>query len=92
MSIETASLLVTMLGVYVVLGILFAIPFVLRGAGRIDPVAQDGTWGFRVMIFPGVVALWPLLAWRWARGAESPTEKNPHRTAAASRATAEAGR
>ncbi len=75
-----ASWLVTVLGVYAGLGIVFAIPFVVKGAGRVDGSAREGTWGFRVLIFPGAVALWPLLAKRWASGLEEPPgERNPHR-------------
>ena len=65
---------------YLGIGVVFAIGFVIRGAGRIDPDARDGTWGFRVLIFPGVSALWPWLAYRWWGGAQlPPTESTPHR-------------
>ncbi len=62
---------------YVAIGIAFAVAFVLRGANRIDPSARTGTWGFRVLIFPGAAALWPLLLVRWLRadsgtGSETP--------------------
>ena len=43
-------------------------------------MADEGTWGFKVMISPGVVALWPLLLRRWRSGAtEPPPECNAHR-------------
>lgn len=68
---------------YALAGLAFAIPFVSRGAGRIDPVAGEGTWGFRLIILPGVIALWPLLAARWWSGARHPpAECNAHRRAA----------
>jgi len=70
------------LGVYLGLGALFAVPFVAFGVGRIDPVAREGTWGFRLAVLPAAIALWPLLAWRWARPAPPPVETNPHRRAA----------
>ena len=80
MSQTMATWLVTLLGIYVGLGIVFAIPFVIKGAGRVDEAAREGTRGFRVLIFPGVVAFWPLLAKRWASGLEQPPpERNPHR-------------
>lgn len=83
MPFTVATWLATGLGVYALLGLLFAIPFVLVGAGRIDPVAKDGTWGFRLLILPGVIAFWPLLARRWLDGAGAPPEENnPHRRAA----------
>ncbi len=74
---------INILAVYAVLGVVFAIAFVWKGAGKIDPAARDGSLGFRMLIFPGAVALWPLLARRWLGGAGvPPEEKNPHRLAA----------
>ena len=71
------------LSVYLICGFLFAIPFVWTGAGKLDPHAVHGTWGFRVLILPGSVFLWPLLAQRWLRGVnEPPQERNAHRCAA----------
>lgn len=57
--------LVTVVGVYALIGILVALPFVLRGAGRLDTAAAQGSLGFRILILPGAVALWPILAWKW---------------------------
>ncbi|MFQ5349131.1 MAG: hypothetical protein ACE5EG_01670 [Thermoanaerobaculia bacterium] len=79
MSETLATWLVTALGVYAGLGLLFGIAFVARGAARIDPQAVGGSWGFRLAILPGVVALWPLLARRWAAGRQPPEERNAHR-------------
>lgn len=70
------------LGFYASLGVLFSVPFVLKGVTRIDPSAQGGTVGFRLIILPGVVAFWPLLAKRWIWGNSPPTEVNAHRRAA----------
>jgi Na+-driven multidrug efflux pump len=87
MSIVAATWLVRLLGLYLLLGILFAVPFVIRGVGKIDPNAREGSRGFRILITPGVIALWPLLLRRIIRGLhEPPAEKNAHRVAAASSA------
>ena len=83
-----AQAIVIVLGVYAAAGLLFAVPFALRGVNRIDPVARESTWGFRLIILPGVIALWPLLALRWARGQPPPEELNAHRRAARRRADA----
>jgi uncharacterized membrane protein YphA (DoxX/SURF4 family) len=64
---------------YLALGLLFAVPFVLKGVGKIDRSAQAGTWGFRILILPGTVLLWPLLAKRWGTGATAPLESTPHK-------------
>lgn len=78
-----AGMLVTAAGAYVAAGATFAAAFVTWGVGRIDPAARHATAGFRLIILPGVTALWPLLALRWARGsAHPPLETNAHRRAA----------
>jgi hypothetical protein len=74
--------LLILVGVYLVCGILVAIPFVLVGVGRIDPHAAHGSWGFRLSIVPGAIAFWPLLLRRWIRGVKQPPEEwNAHRQA-----------
>lgn len=83
MNVSWANWIVAALGLYVAAGFLFAIAFVAVGAARIDPGARGAPLGFRLLIFPAAVALWPLLAWRWARGTgEPPVEVNAHRVAA----------
>ncbi len=57
------------LGVYGAAGVVFAVPFAWRGAGEIDPAAKGGTWGFRLLTLPGVVAFWPLMLAKWRRAA-----------------------
>jgi hypothetical protein len=75
-----AHIVVWIAGTYLAVGAAFAAAFVTTGVQRIDPVARDGTWGFRVVIVPGVVLLWPLLARRWAVGSvHPPRESNAHR-------------
>ena len=78
-----AVVFLILLGVYLACGLVFAIPFVIAGAGRMDPHAAHGSWGFRLLIIPGTMALWPLLLRRWMRGIkEPPEERNAHRRAA----------
>lgn len=73
---------VRLAAIYALLGLLFGGVFVLAGVGRLDPAARGAGWGFRLLILPGVAALWPLLLLRWIRGqGEPPTERNPHRDA-----------
>lgn len=86
-SLPVARALMGALAVYLGLGIAFAIPFVVRGIARIDPLAAHASAGFRVIVLPGAVILWPLLARRWWRGdSEAPEEHNPHRDAVATAA------
>jgi hypothetical protein len=80
---DLVNLLLIGFGIYLGLGFIFTLFFVTKGAGKIDPTAKAGTIGFRLLIIPGTMAFWPLLAKRWWQGAtEPPEEKNPHRVAA----------
>ncbi len=80
MSIEIANLIVNAGLVYAGLGLVFGLAFVWKGAGRLDPDAARGTWGFRLLILPGSAALWPLLLLRWVRSSGPPQETSPHRS------------
>jgi len=69
-----------LLAAYLACGLVFAIPFALVGVKQIDPHAAHGSWGFRILIVPGTMALWPLLLRRWFSGAQKPPEeRNAHR-------------
>ena len=86
MSIVVAIWIVRFVGLYLTLGALFALAFVTRGVGRIDPAARNASLGFRVLLLPGSAALWPLLLKRWGLGAGAPpTERNAHRDRASER-------
>ena len=69
------------LGIYLLVGLVFAIPFVFLGAKRVDPAAQQATWGFRLIILPGAAILWPLMWTRWIQG-RHPIERSAHRPTA----------
>jgi hypothetical protein len=62
-----ARLLIGASAVYLGVGLLFALPFAARWAGRLDPAAAAGTWGFRLLILPRAMLLWPLLLYRVLR-------------------------
>ena len=78
MAMVAATWLLAGLGLYLAVGFLFALAFVFRGAKKIDPQAKEGSIGFRVLILPGAMALWPILASSWLRGGPR-AERNAHR-------------
>ena len=77
-SLSLAVWIVRLILLYLLIGLCFAVAFAARGAGRLDPVARHGTIGFRLLVIPGAMTLWPYLAWRIARGVPS-RERNAHR-------------
>lgn len=60
-----ADILVGLFGLYIAVGVLFAIVFVSVGVSRVDPAAKGGPIGFRLMILPGAAALWPMMLMKW---------------------------
>jgi len=64
MADRLAGILVWAMAGYLLIGLGFAAGFAFRWSGRLDPVARDGSPGFRVLIIPGAALLWPWLAVR----------------------------
>lgn len=81
-----AVLLAALIKSWLVLGVLLAVPLVVWGLPAIDARARGASLGFRLLVFPGVVLLWPVVLWRYLarRPAE---EQNAHLRAARSRDT-----
>lgn len=83
MTLVTAEALVNAASLYVLVGVCFAVPFLWRWVGRLDPAARHATWGFRALVLPGVALFWPLFAWRLARGSSAPPDEwTAHRAGA----------
>ena len=83
MSLELAQMVALLLETYAAAGVAFALAFLPKAASRLDPHLHGASPLVRLLILPGVAALWPVMAWRWGTGAAAPIERNPHRRAAA---------
>lgn len=57
--------LVNILGLYVLLGVLFAILFLWKGISQVDPGIEGKAIGLRLLLFPGMVAFWPVFLRKW---------------------------
>ena len=82
MSLAIAQFVIGVVEAYAVVGVAFALMFLTRGVTRLDPRVAGAPKTLRLLILPGIVALWPLFAWRWIAGAHEPIEDNPHRAKA----------
>jgi hypothetical protein len=81
-AIVFATWLVRAAAVYVAVGVAFSAFLLVRGLRRFDEAAAQGGLGFRLLVLPGMVALWPLLLVMWRRG-EAVQERNAHDRVAA---------
>jgi hypothetical protein len=84
-SIEVAQFIVAFFELYALAGVVFAVLFLPRGVVQVDPRVAGASKTLRLLILPGVAALWPVFAWRWIAGAPEPVERNPHRAKAGRR-------
>ncbi len=67
-SVNAAIAVVLLLaGAYAGLGLVFAAVFQAMGLKRFDDAAARAGWGFRLIITPGIVALWPVLLVLWVK-------------------------
>ena len=56
-----ATVLVSLFYIYLLLGLLFALYFVIKGAKKIDAGMSNASFGLKALILPGALALWPVL-------------------------------
>lgn len=59
-AIVVDTLLVSM-AIYLAVGFVFSIYFLLKGAAKMDEVTKDSPWHFKLIIWPGIVLLWSVL-------------------------------
>lgn len=61
------SIILIVVAVYLAAGLIFAIPFVIKGVSKVDEGAHGGSLGFRIIIIPGTMVFWPFLLKRWMK-------------------------
>lgn len=73
MPIELANGCVVGLGAWALAGLVVAVLFIATGGpGRIDPAARGMPWPARLLLLPGITALWPLVVWKWLARRQPP--------------------
>ena len=60
-----ATLIVWAASIYVWIGLLVGVLFLVVGIERVDPAAR-GAYAFRPLLLPGATLLWPWVLRRWA--------------------------
>lgn len=51
--------------VYLLAGAVFAVFFLGKGIENVDPASRGSGVGFRLILLPGTIALWPVLFNKW---------------------------
>ena len=62
------EILLIIAAIYLLEGVLFVIPFLMKGLNKVDEGAHGSTTGFKIIIIPGVIVLWPVLLSKWMKG------------------------
>jgi hypothetical protein len=70
MIVTIAIALLIIMAVFIVCGVIFTFFFIARGLEKIDEEAAASTWGFRIIIIPGCILLWPVLLKKWIKAAK----------------------
>jgi len=66
-----AEILLIITAIYLLVGVLFVIPFLMKGLNKIDEEAHGSTIGFKIIIIPGVIVFWPVLLSKWIKENEN---------------------
>ena len=61
------TILLSLPGLYFLIGVLFAIVFIVKGIHVIDPSTKSSPVIFKILVFPGSIGLWPVLLLKWMR-------------------------
>ena len=62
-----AEIILILAAIYLLLGVFFVIPFLMKGLNKIDEGANGSTVGFKIIIIPGVIVFWPVLLSKWMK-------------------------
>lgn len=60
-----ASVILLLISLYLGVGLLFGLTFITWGVERLDHATKGTSWVFRLLLLPGSIVLWPLLARCW---------------------------
>ncbi|MEQ1863977.1 MAG: hypothetical protein ABL996_04920 [Micropepsaceae bacterium] len=69
-SIETVETILNGAALYAAAGGVFALGFLILGLTRVDHGASGAGILFRLLIIPGLIALWPIILVRWIVGGQ----------------------
>lgn len=51
--------------IYLVVGLIFAIIFLIKGISKVDSNMNGASIGVKLLLLPGLIFLWPYFLYRW---------------------------
>jgi len=69
------QIVLVLAAIYLALGLLFAVAFVIKGVTVVDEGTHGSTAGFRMIILPGTILLWPVLLKKWINAKSTSHDK-----------------
>jgi hypothetical protein len=67
------EIILLVVAAYLAVGVVFVIPFLVKGLTKVNSSAQGGTIGFKIIIIPGVIVFWPVLLSKWVKANHKPS-------------------
>uniref|UniRef100_UPI004048E5D7 hypothetical protein n=1 Tax=Roseivirga sp. TaxID=1964215 RepID=UPI004048E5D7 len=61
------STVLILVGIYLLIGLFFCFVFFKKGIQSIDEGMKEAPIFMKILIFPGTVALWPVLLAKWRK-------------------------
>ena len=66
--------LVYALQIYIIIGVIISVLIQIRGLQQIDSSTKGAGFWFRLITFPGMVALWPVMLSSWIKALKKASE------------------
>jgi len=63
--INVVSLILIIIGVYLLVGLVFCVALLIIGLPDMDPSTRKSGFGFKLIIVPGILVFWPILWKKW---------------------------
>lgn len=61
------ELILITLAAYLGLGIIIACLYLIKAIHKVDQTAISTSLGFKLIIFPGLAMLWPIMLMKWSK-------------------------
>ena len=65
------SFILTFVAIYLLIGLIFSVFFLIKGLTQLDAATEGSGLFFKMLIFPGLLVFWPIIALKWKKAIQS---------------------